>query len=87
MGFFRGLGKVTNTVVGGAAKGSVKLVSKGIAKKNEKVGAYIGELGDTIIEASKQTVDSVAQFTDGTLQGVYGVVKKILIIKHMDGMI
>ena len=76
MGFFRGLGKVTNTVVGGAAKGSVKLVGKGIAKKNEKVGAYIGELGDTIIEASKQTVDSVAQFTDGTLQGVYGVVKK-----------
>lgn len=76
MGVFRGTGNIATTVLGGAAKGGVLLVSKAISTKNEKVGRYVGELGDSVIEASKYAVDSVGQFADGTVQGVYGIVKK-----------
>lgn len=76
MGLFRGTGKVANTIIGGAAKGSVKLVSKAVSTKNEKAGKYIGELGESVIEASKYAVDSLGQFADGSVQGVYGLVKK-----------
>ena len=76
MGVFRGTGKVVNTVLGGAATGGVKLISKVISTKNEKAGRYVGELGQSVIEASKYAVDSVAQFADGTVQSAYGVVKK-----------
>ena len=76
MGVFRGTGKVVTTVLGGAATGGVKLVSKVISTKNEKVGRYVGEVGQSVIEASKYAVDSVGQFADGTVQSAYGVVKK-----------
>ncbi len=76
MGVFRGIGKAGNLVIGGAAKSGVKLVSKAISTKNEKVGRYVGELGDSVIDASKIAVDSLGQFADGTVQGVYGMIKK-----------
>lgn len=75
MGVFRFSGKVLNMVVGGTAKGGVKLISQAVSMKNKNAGRYIDELGGGVIEASKQAVDSVAQFTDGTFQGVYGVIK------------
>ena len=87
MGVFRGTGKVANTLLGGAAKGGVKVVSKAISTKNEKVGRYVGELGESVIEASKYAVDSVGQFADGTVQGVYGIVKKDTIINNKVGEI
>ncbi|MFJ5768902.1 HNH endonuclease [Psychrobacillus sp. NPDC093180] len=76
MGVFRDTSKLANTYLGGAAKGGVKLISNVVSKKNEKIGRYVGELGETVIEASKCAVDSVGQFADGTVQGVYGIVKK-----------
>lgn len=76
MGVIRGLGKVVNTVAGGAAKSGVNMLSKAVASKNEKLGEYIGEVGNSVIEASKTAVDSVGQFADGTVQGTYGVLKK-----------
>lgn len=76
MGVIRGAAKVANTVLGGTATGGVKLVSKIVSKKNEKVGRYVGELGQSVIKASKYAVDSVGQFADGSIQGAYGIVKK-----------
>ncbi|WP_169891111.1 HNH endonuclease [Litchfieldia alkalitelluris] len=73
---FRGMGRVVNTVVGEAAKGGVKIVSKAVSSKNEKLGEYVDDLGNSVIEASKGAVDSVTQFADGTVRGVYGAVKK-----------
>ncbi|MFB5285320.1 HNH endonuclease [Peribacillus sp. Hz7] len=76
MGVIRGLGKAVNKVAGGAATGGVKIISKAVSSKNEKLGEYINEVGHSVIEASKSAVDSVGQFADGTIQGTYGVLKK-----------
>ena len=76
MGIVRGFSKVVNMVAGGAAKGGVKIISKAVSTKNEKVGEYIGEVGNSVIEASKRAIDSVSQFADGTIQGTYGVLRK-----------
>lgn len=76
MVIFRGLGKVANTVVGGTAKGGVKLISKAVSRKNEKAGSYIDELGTSVIDASKAAVDSVGQFADGAVRTGYGAWKK-----------
>ncbi len=76
MRVMRGFGKVVNTVVGGTAKGGVKVISKAVSSKHESTGQYIDELGNTVIDASKGAVDSITQFADGAVQGGYGVVKK-----------
>ncbi|RBP02518.1 HNH endonuclease [Rossellomorea aquimaris] len=76
MVIFRELGKMANTVVGGTAKSGVKLVSKAISIKNEKVGNYIDELGNSVIDASKAAVDSASQFADGAVRTGYGAWKK-----------
>jgi hypothetical protein len=76
MVIFRGLGKMANTVVGGTVKGGVKLVSKAVSMKNEKVGSYIDELGTSVIDASKAAVDSAGQFADGAVRTGYGAWKK-----------
>ncbi|WNS76266.1 HNH endonuclease [Bacillus sp. DTU_2020_1000418_1_SI_GHA_SEK_038] len=73
---FRGIGKVVNTVVGGAAKGGVKVVSKAVSAKNEELGKYIADVGNSVVDASKGALDSVSQFADGAVRGAYGVVKK-----------
>ena len=65
-----------NTVDGGVAKSGVNMLSKAVCSKNEKLGEYIGEVGNSVIEASKTAVDSVGQFADGAVQGTYGVLKK-----------
>ncbi|MFE8699757.1 HNH endonuclease [Cytobacillus sp. FJAT-54145] len=75
MAIFRNIGKVTNTVVGGAAKGGVKLVSKAVSTKNKELGQYIGEVGNTVIDASKGAVDTVGQLADGVARGGYGLLK------------
>ncbi len=76
MGVVRGFSKVVNKVAGGAAKSGVKIISKAVSTKNEKLGEYIGEVGNSVIEASKGAVDSVSQFADGTIQGTYGLLRK-----------
>jgi len=76
MGVFRGTGIIANKWLGGAAKGGVKIVSKAVSSKNEKTGRYIGELGNSVIDASKYAIDSVGQFADGAVKGAYGIVKK-----------
>ena len=43
MGVVRGFSKVVNKVAGGAAKSGVKIISKAVSTKNEKLGEYIGE--------------------------------------------
>ncbi|OKL36733.1 HNH endonuclease [Domibacillus mangrovi] len=73
---FRGFGKVVNSVVGGTAKGGVKIISKAVSTKHEDFGQYIEDVGNSVIEASKGAVDSVTQFTDGAVRGAYGAVKK-----------
>lgn len=73
---FRKFGKVVNTVVGGTAKGGVKIVSKAVSKKNASLGDYLNDVGNSVIDASKGAVDSVSQFADGTVRGTYGLVKK-----------
>ena len=59
MSVFRGTGKVANTLLGEAARGGVKIISNEVATKNEKAGRYLGELGESVMEASK--------FADGTV--------------------
>ncbi|PKG22963.1 HNH endonuclease [Niallia nealsonii] len=76
MGIIRGLGKVVNTVVGDTAKSGVNILSKAVSSKNGKLGEYIGEVGNSVIEASKTAVDSVGQFADGAVQGTYGMLKQ-----------
>jgi hypothetical protein len=76
MGFFRFSGKVVTGTLSSVAKGGVYLLSKSIAIKNDNAGRYVGEVGEVVIESSKQAIDSVAQFTDGTIQGLYGLLKK-----------
>ena len=76
MGIVRGFSKAVNEVAGGAAKGGVKIISKAISTKNEMIGEYFSEVGNSVIEASKSAIDSVGQFADGTIQGTYGVLKK-----------
>ena len=76
MGIVRGFSKAVNKVAGGAAKGGVKIISKAVSTKNEKLGEYIGEVGNSVIEASKGAVDSVSQFADGAIQGTYGLLRK-----------
>lgn len=76
MGFFRDAGKIVNKVGGGLATGSIKVISKAVSTKNEKLGQYVGELGYAVVDASKTTIDNLGQFTDGTVQGAYGMIKK-----------
>ncbi|MBY0121976.1 HNH endonuclease [Bacillus sp. S/N-304-OC-R1] len=73
---FREIGKVVNTVVGGAAKTGVKAVSKAVSIRNDELGKYLEDVGNSVVDASRGAVDSVTQFADGTVRGVYGVVKK-----------
>lgn len=47
-----------------------------MSSKNENVGQYIGEVGNTIIDASKGAIDSVAQFSDGAVRSGYGFLTK-----------
>ncbi|OZM56437.1 hypothetical protein CIB95_11725 [Lottiidibacillus patelloidae] len=76
MFIFRKVGKITNSVVGGAAEGGVNLFSKVVSTKNDKVGNYINEVGTSVINASKSAVDSVGQFADGAVRTSYGAWKK-----------
>ena len=76
MGIVRGFSKVVNKVAGGAAKGGVKIISKAVSTKNEKVGEYIGDVGNSVIEASQGAIDSVSQLADGTIQGTYGLLRR-----------
>jgi hypothetical protein len=76
MVIFKGLAKTTNVLVGGAAKTGVTLISKAVSSKNENAGKYVEEVGNSIINASKGTLESVGQFTDGTIRGGYGLLKK-----------
>ncbi|MEH7342343.1 HNH endonuclease [Bacillus sp. JJ1532] len=76
MVILRGIGKVVNTVVGEAAKGGVKVVSKAVSVKNEELGKYVADVGNSVVDASKGAVDSVSQFADGAIRGAYGVVKQ-----------
>jgi hypothetical protein len=73
---FQKLGKVLNNVGGDIAKGGVKVVSKVVSSKNNQLGEYIGEVGESIIDASKGAVENLTKFADGTIQGTYGVIKK-----------
>ncbi|WP_061810474.1 HNH endonuclease [Rossellomorea vietnamensis] len=76
MVIFRGLAKTTNVLVGGAAKTGVTLISKAVSSKHENAGKYVGDLGFSIINASKRTLESGGQFTDGAIRAGYGLVKK-----------
>jgi hypothetical protein len=76
MVIFRGLAKTANKLAGGAAKGGVNFVSKRISSKNPKVGEYVGELGNGVIEASKAALETAGQFTDGAVKGGYGLIRK-----------
>jgi hypothetical protein len=73
---FRKLGKLVNDTVGEAAKGGIDIVSKAVSSKNEKLGQYIGEVGTSVVEASKGAVDTLTQFTDGAVRSGYGHLKK-----------
>ncbi|NHC41056.1 HNH endonuclease [Bacillus sp. MM2020_1] len=75
MGIIRGVSKAATTVLGGAGKLAVKGVGKAIVVKNKEVGKYVEEIGVGIIDASKSSIDNVAQFADGTIRGTYGIVK------------
>jgi hypothetical protein len=72
----RRLGNMLNDTVGEAAKSGVNVVSKAVSSKNEKVGKYIGEVGNVVVDASKNAVDSVTQFGDGAIHTGYGYIKK-----------
>lgn len=73
---FRRIGKIVNNTVGEAAKGGVNLVSKAVSSKNQKLGQYIGEVGNTVVDASKGAIDTVTQFSDGAVRSGYGIIKK-----------
>lgn len=71
----RKVSKAVTWVAGGVAKGGVKVVGKAISMKNKEAGETFEDIGNSVINASKSTIDSVAQFADGAIQGSYGVLK------------
>ncbi|MHC0037592.1 HNH endonuclease [Pseudoneobacillus sp. C159] len=76
MVIFRKVSKFVNETVGEAAKAGVHAASKLVATKNEKLGEYLDDVGTTVVEASKATLDTVGQFTDGAVRGGIGLIKK-----------
>jgi hypothetical protein len=73
---FQRIGKVLNNVGGNIAKSGVKVVSQAVTSKNNQFGQYMGEVGESIIDASKGAVENLSKFADGTIQGTYGVIAK-----------
>jgi hypothetical protein len=76
MGIFRGTSKVVNKFGGSLAKKGVNAISQAVSIKHEGMGRYIGEVGNTVVEASKSALDNVGQFADGTVESLYGLAKK-----------
>lgn len=75
MVLLRKVSKAVTWVAGGVAKGGVKVVGKAISMKNKEAGETFEDIGNSVINASKSTIDNVAQFADGAIQGSYGILK------------
>ncbi|WOV85017.1 hypothetical protein PGH26_03555 [Sporosarcina jeotgali] len=47
-----------------------------VGSKFPEAGAYIKEVGDTVVHSSRKVISNVTLFADCTMTGVYGVVAK-----------
>ena len=73
---FRSLVKSATDLAGGITKKGVELAGDAIAKRNEEVGRYVKDVGNSIVDASSIAVNTVAQVADGTVRATVGTVRK-----------
>ncbi|PLR83472.1 hypothetical protein CVD25_14880 [Bacillus canaveralius] len=76
MSLFRTIGKGVGTVGGGLIGGTVKVAGKAVGSKWKGTGEWLEDVGDNVQSASKIALDNAGQFVDGTVQGIYGAIKK-----------
>lgn len=76
MSVFRTIGKGIGTVGGGLIGGTVKVAGKAVGSKWKGTGEWLEDVGENVQYASKIALDNAGQFVDGTVQGIYGAIKK-----------
>ncbi|QNK87233.1 HNH endonuclease [Sporosarcina sp. resist] len=76
MKFFRKVGQGVNLIGGGIVKGGVNVASSIVGTKFPKTGAYMKEVGDTVVHSSRTVITNTAHFADGATNGIYGSVRK-----------
>ena len=76
MEFFRNVGHGVNVIGGGVVEGGVNIACSIVGTKFPKAGAYMREVGDTVVHSSRTVISNTSQFADGAAIGIYGVVAK-----------
>lgn len=82
MNLFRTIGKSVGSVGGGLIGGTVKVAGKAVGTKLKGPGEWMEEVGGNVQSASKSALENAGQFVDGTMQGVFGVIKKDEVYKQ-----
>lgn len=78
---FRSFVRSATDLAGDIAKKGIELAGNAIVKRNEEVGSYVKDVGNSIVDASSMAVNTVAQVADGTVRATVGVVKKDTLLR------
>ena len=70
------MGQGVNIIGGGLVKGGVNVASSIVATKFPKTGAYMKEVGNSVVDSSRTVITNTTRFADGAVNGVYGTVTK-----------
>ena len=73
---FRSFVKSATNLAGDMTKKGIELAGDAISKRNEEVGSYVKDVGNSIVDASSIAVNTVAQVADGTVRATVGTVRK-----------
>lgn len=73
---FRRVGQGVNHIGGGIVKSGVSVASSVVSTKFPKTGAYIKDVGDSVVHSSRTVIKNTAHFADGATNGLYGAVTK-----------
>ncbi|MEK5071439.1 HNH endonuclease [Sporosarcina sp. FSL K6-1508] len=76
MEFFRNVGRGVNVIGGGVVESGVNIASSIVGATFPNAGAYMKEVGDTVVHSSRTVITNTSQFADGAATGIYGVVAK-----------
>ncbi|MDW0116174.1 HNH endonuclease [Sporosarcina thermotolerans] len=76
MKVFRTVGNGVNLIAGGIVKGGVHVTSSIVSTKFPKTGAYLKEVGNSVVDSSAKVISNTAHFADGAANGIYGAVTK-----------
>ncbi|MDN4609178.1 HNH endonuclease [Sporosarcina highlanderae] len=76
MKVFRTVGNGVNLIAGGIIKGGVHVASSIVSTKSPEIGAYIKDVGNSVVDSSAKVISNTAHFADGAANGIYGAVTK-----------